>query len=262
MKNQTVEGDQGYSQEKQIEEGKGTNIVRTKSKKGKDINEWLGFVDIIAGGLAIAGVVGFVAKYFVAQTHVVTPYVLPTFFLGLQLFFLRPGLETEKLRGQHWYGKAFWSSFFLCIASILFEWIWIFYNMAGKGPSHAMKLNSIADVASVVFLLTQTVLKSWANGLSFRSLGGKFEWCGIIVLWCSAPALQIVNALFRFGDHPSASFGTILLGFVCLGVVLVLVGEHEPQDEDMEGEPLNPDQVAETSAMYKSTQTAEAEATS
>jgi hypothetical protein len=263
MENQLVEEGQGYK-EKQIDADEGSIIGGAKGKRRKDIDKWIGFVDLLGGALVISGAVGFVSKYFIAQTHVIAPYILPTFFLGLQLFFIHPGLDTKKLHpSQHWYGVVFWSAFVLSIVSSLFEWSWLIYECSVASAFASMKLNSIADVVSVVLLLTQAVFKSWAKGLSFRSLGGKFEWCGIIVLWLSAPALQVVNAVYRFGGHISQSVGTVLLGFVCLGVVLVLVGEHEPQDEDMELERLKSDQLAATSAMYKSndtTQCTEAEA--
>lgn len=231
-------------------EGEGPILVSMGDRKAmKKVMEYVGFVELLAGALAIAGVVGFVSKYFIAQTHVVEPYVLPTFFLGLLLFFIRPGLEIEKLHYRNTAGMIFWLSFVLSAITSLSEWSWLLYNMCVADAFAAVKINTIGNVILVVLLLTQMHLKSMAKGLSMRSLGGKFEWCGIFVLWASTPALQVMTCLRRFSGNSAVSYSlmTVCLGFTAMGIVLILVGEHEiEEDESQETEPLKPGKIDKT----------------
>lgn len=242
-------------------EGQGSIIASFEDMKTvKNVREYVGFVELLAGALAIAGVVGFVAKYFIAQTHVVEPYVLPTFFLGLLLFFIRPGLEIEKLHYRYGSGCLFWTSFALCAITSVFQWSWLIYKMVVANAGAALKINSIGNAVFVVLLLAQLHLKAVAKGLSMRTLGGKFEWCGIFTLWAAAPALQILTCWRRFGANRSVSFTlmTVCLGFTLIGIVMILVGEHEieqeEEEESQESEPLRPDKIDRTSGEYKATQ--------
>merc|ERR1719217_564894 len=145
----------------------------------------------------------------------------------------------------------FWLSFVLSAITSLCEWSWLFYNMYVADAFAAVKINSIGNVILVVLLLTQMHLKSMAKGLSMRSLGGKFEWCGIFVLWASTPALQVMNCLRRFSGNSAVSYSlmTVCLGFTAMGIVLILVGEHEiEEDESQESEPLKPGKTGKTDA--------------
>lgn len=196
------------------------------------------------------------------------PWLNVLIFTGVELSYLRPGLELEKLHYNGGLGRAFWILFILNAITLAFAWAWLLYWVVEGKPFNADRVDYPVVTASMMINLIMAILVARARGRNWNDLTGKMDITGIILQWLTEPAMMIVLCLGKFNIWPGY-FNTIMdVTFIglAIGLVLQIVGHtiHQckhphaswlfataAQESDLSPE-LEPLEKGESKAMYKS----------
>lgn len=198
------------------------------------------------------------------------PWQMVFIVTGIQLTYLRPGLEVEKLHyNVSGLGRAFWILFIINTNTVAFTWAWLLYWVVEGKPFNADRVNYVAFAVSIVLNLMMATLTARARGRNWNDLVGKMELTGIIFQWLTEPPLLILLCLKHFniwhGFFNQIVLGTIIV--LAIGLALQVAGhilhgcKHGEADfwliataaQESELSPeLEPLEKGESKAMYKS----------